>query len=246
MSADSEAFKVIQTVPGLSPAEQQYALSVFRGEGFYGLGWGNPSTLTITESAKYGIDPKAGIGSNNWGAEQGAGTAGSFPHVDFGWMIPDADGKPSQKHWQGSGPKVWGSYIGRYKRYSTPTEGASGAAKILFKPNLREALRTGIYKGQQVGPIRAAVFTQHDNRYFQLDPEKYLASVKRNYDILSAALKWPRLLDLVENPPLVTSGSGSESLEPSAQSCGSPPLPEAGFLRWQKYSVPGVQDEQKK
>lgn len=261
MSADSDAFKAVQAIPGLTPKEQQYLLAVSRGEGFYGLGWGNPSTLTISESAKYGIDPRAGVGSNNWGAEQGVGNAGSFPHVDFGWMIPALgdegkpvlDGKgqliPTQNHWKGKGPRIWGSYVGEYKRHKTPTDGAASIAKTLLKPNLKEALKTGIYKGQQIGPMRAAVFSQHDNGYFELDPEKYLSAVKRNYDILTKNLGWPALLltsETIAADPLVQAGSGSQSSEQSEPCSGSSHLPEAGFLRGQKYSVPGVQDEPEK
>lgn len=239
MSADSDAFNTIQQVPGLSAAEQQYGLSVFRGEGFYGLGWGSPSALTITESAKYGIDPRAGVGSNNWGAIQGSGSAGSFPHVDFGFMIPDENGNPTQQHWKGVGPKIWGSYVGRYKKYLSPVEGVSDALKVLLKPNLRNALSTGIYKSQQVGPIRAAVFTQHDNKYFEINPEKYLESVNRNYSILTAALKWPALLlkAAVEAVPGPLVGGQSLESEPYSTS-----LPESGFIRGQKYSVPGIED----
>lgn len=243
MSADSDAFKVIQQVPGLTPAEQQYGLSVFRGEGFYGLGWGNPSKLTIDTSAQFGIDPRAGVGSNNWGAHQGLGPAGSFPHIDFGYMVPDADGKPTRKHWAGQGPRVWGPYVAQYKKYNTPLESASDSSRLLFKPNLRQALATGIYKGKQVGPLEAAVYTQHDNGYYELKPEKYLEAVKRNYSILTAALQWPALLlkaaEEAAQSPLVGSSP------PESEHC-SISLPEAGFLRGQKYSVPGIQDEPEK
>jgi hypothetical protein len=246
MSADSDAFKTVQQL-GLRPAEEQYLMPVARGEGFFGLGWGSPSAQTIALSAQFGIDPKAGVGSNNWGAIQGTGSAGSFPHVDFGWMIPDESGKPTDKHWKGTGPRVWGPYIGHYKKYATPAEGAADMARVLLKDNVRAALA--------LGDMRAAVFAQHANHYFELAPEKYLSSVKRNYDILTQALGWPVLLkDLVSagetiaTAPLVGSQSSSLPEESSGEPCTSnqTELPEAGFLRGQKYSVPGIQDEPEK
>src|SRR4051812_41726402 len=126
MSADSDALRTVQQL-GLTPVEEQYLLTVARGEGFYGLGWGNPSAKTIQESADFGIDPRAGVGSNNWGAEQGSGSAGFFMHVDH-----HGDGTP---------------YIEKYKRHNTPQEGAASVARILLKSNVRNALKTGFYPG---------------------------------------------------------------------------------------------------
>lgn len=232
MSADTDAFKTVQSLP-LTDAERQYLLTVARGEGFYGLGWGN-NPATLKKSEEMGIDGKAGVGSNNWGAVQGIGNAGSFPHVDY-----HSDGSP---------------YIGNYRKYKTSADGAADMARILLKPNLKAALNSGIYigpkklpdetplSGMNLGPLKAAVYTQHDNRYFELNPDKYLSAVSKNYEKLTAALQWPRLLDKKESAvPL----AGSPSLESSGESSGSP-LPEAGFLRGQKYSVPGIQDESSK
>lgn len=199
MSADTDAFRAVQQLPGLTPAEQQYLLTVSRGEGFYGLGWGNPNKTTIAESAKFGIDPRAGVGSNNWGAEQqGSGSAGFFLHVD--------------SHSDGT------FYVEKYKRHATPQEGAASVARILLKPNVKAALNSGLYQGpvmrfakptpaqlaqfnykkqfsgQRLQPIKAAVFTQSDNGYYELHPEKYLEAVTRNYNTLTANLKWPALL----------------------------------------------------
>lgn len=227
MAADLDALKTVLTLPGLTEEDRQYLLTVSRGEGFYGLGWGNPNSVTVAESAKFGIDPRAGVGSNNWGAEQGSGSAGSFPHVDFGWMVPDENGKPTQQHWSGKGPKVWGSYVGRYKKHATPTEGAAGVARVLLKPNVREALQTGVRNGQQVGRLRAAVMAQHDNHYFELNPESYLNAVTRNYSLLTAKLNWKPVLTetKVDNssPPLVA-GPASVSSAPLLPSSGSFPL----------------------
>lgn len=253
MSADSDAFDTLKQVPGLTDRERQYALSVFRGEGFYGLGWGNPGPATIKLSEEFGIDPRAGAGSNNWGAEQGQGTAGSFPHVDH-----NSSGKP---------------FVAQYRRYRTPVEGAAGASKILLKPNLKQALATGFYpgpvmrfnkptvaqkaqfdfkkqfSGQTLDPLKAAVFTQSDNGYYELHPEKYLQAVTRNYAKLTENLKWPTLLLLGSVAPPLELGelaSPGLSLSQEDSSFSGSPLPEAGFLRGQKFSVPGIQDEKKK
>lgn len=193
MSADSDAFKVVQALPGLSSSEQQYLLAVARGEGFYGLGWGNPSPKTIADSLTFGIDPKAGVGSNNWGAVQGTGTAGSFPHVDY-----HADGK---------------MYLGTFKKYALPQDGASDVARVLLKTNVREALKDG--------DMHKAVLAQHSNRYFELNPEAYFSAVSKNYKILTDNLHWnPALKGAAPLPPLSSgpqsSGSSdSSSTEPS-------------------------------
>jgi hypothetical protein len=217
MSADSDAYAVVQKLPGLTPGEQQYLLTVARGEGFYGLGWSNASENTIRLSEQFGIDPKAGVDSNNWGAVQGTGNAGSFPHVDH-----HADGSP---------------YVGKYKRYLTSADGAVDMARILLKPNVKAALA--------VGDLRGAVFAQHSNRYFELAPEKYLAAVKRNYGILTQNLQWPVLLSdpppqlpgmiaaapLAGSPssalPLPSSGAPSASNRPKLYlGCGGKPVRE--------------------
>jgi hypothetical protein len=191
MSADSNALRTVQSLPGLTPPEQQYLLTVARGEGFYGLGWGNPSAKTIAESEQFGIDPRAGVGSNNWGAEQGTGSAGSFPHIDH-----HADGS---------------AYVGKFKKHLTPTEGAASVARVLLKPNVKAAVNAG--------DIKAAVEAQHANGYFELAVEEYLKAVKRNYDALTKNLNWPALLSgikgTIANPPLVSPGSlSSESQSP--------------------------------
>ena len=218
MSADSDAFQTVQQL-GLSPIEEQHLMSVARGEGFYGLGWGNPNQRTIDLSAQFGIDPRAGVGSNNWGAEQGSGSAGSFPHIDH-----RSDGSP---------------YVGNYKRHNTPAEGAASVARILLKPNVKLALKEGFYPGpttpdtpskkkyftakqqfagKTLSPLQAAVFTQHDNGYFELSPFEYEKAVRRNYDALTVNLKWPQILlsaprGMVDTTPLA--GFPSSSLPDS-------------------------------
>jgi hypothetical protein len=241
MTTDSDAFEIVQTLPGLNSGEQQYLLTVARGEGFYGLGWSNPGPLTINESLKFGIDPRAGAGSNNWGAEQGTGSAGSFPHVDFGWMVADVSGKPTDKHWTGSGPRAWGPYVAKYKKHMSATEGAASVARVLLKPNVRAAILTG--------DLRAIVNAQHDNGYFELDPNEYLRAVVRNYNALTANLKWSPLLQVggsapIAAVPLVLPGLESSESPPSCSGEASN-LPEGGFLRNQEFSVPGIQDGKK-
>lgn len=144
--------------PALSEAERQYALTVARGEGFYGKGWKGP-----------------GVGSKNWGAVQGTGPAGSFSNVDH-----HADGT---------------SYIGTFKRYNTDEEGFGDMADILFRGGKRKAAGAKAIKDALArGSLRDAVFAQHANGYFELNPEKYLQAVMRNYDQLTANVEWPRLL----------------------------------------------------
>lgn len=187
MTADSNAFQTVQQLPDLTPGEQQYLLTVARGEGFYGLGWRNPPQpgIIADQTHALGLTGTEGADSNNWGAVQGVGTAGSFPHLDH-----HADGTP---------------YKGLFKAYKTPVDGAADVARVLLKPNVKAAIAAG--------DLHGAVYAQHANRYFELAPEKYLTAVKKNYDILTQSLQWPVLLSIPEgiiaNHPLV---SGSPSL----------------------------------
>lgn len=135
--------------PNMPEPERQYVLAVARGEGFYGKGWTG-----------------VGVGSNNWGAVQGQGNAGSFQHLDH-----HADGSP---------------YTTAFKRYKTPADGFNDMAAILLKPNVKAALAKG--------NLHDAVFAQHSNGYFELAPDKYLAAVEKNYAQLTANLSWKQLL----------------------------------------------------
>lgn len=202
MSADTTARMVIEQLPNLPEYARQYMQAVARGEGFYGEGW-KPSPATIELSKKHGLTGFEGMGSNNWGADQGKGTAGSFPHVDHGWRNPD--GTP----WNGKGPRKWDSYVGRYAKYSKPIEGAARFARILLKPNVLDAL--------QRGSLREAVFAQHANRYFELDPEKYLKAVLANYQkvIANTGLK-PVLSEHGDGGPLAEADAAPQTLKPSA------------------------------
>lgn len=190
--ADVNAYAVAKrALPGQSEAERQYALSVFRGEGRYGLGWSAPprDATALAFAKSKGLTGTEGAGSNNWGAEQGSGDAGSFPHVDFGWRNPD--GTP----WDRKGPKVWLPYIGKYKRWSTPEKGYAGASQVLFGGGTRGAAGAAELKAAIArGDLAAAVKAQHANGYFELDPSKYLEAVQRNYAGLSASTGWRKLL----------------------------------------------------
>lgn len=180
-NADKAAYEAAKrALPSLKEPAIQYLVTVARGEGFYGSGWGNPSAKTIEESKKHGLTGYEGKGSNNWGAVQGMGSAGSFPHVDFGWLTPEG------LHWKGQGPKVWGPYVAPYKRYSTQDDGAKDMAMILLKSNVLNALSNGDLEG--------AVKAQHANGYFELDPKKYFDAVQRNYAQLVSNLGWSPVL----------------------------------------------------
>jgi peptidoglycan hydrolase-like protein with peptidoglycan-binding domain len=178
-SIDLQAYEVAKRAsPSMPEKHRQYTLSVARGEGFYGRGWGTKNP----EAAAYGLQGDEGVGSNNWGAVQGTGSAGSFPHIDYGWKNVN-------------GQRVWKSYVANYKRYATPEEGYLDMAKIILNGGKRgaagaAAIKTALDKGS----LRDAVFAQHQNGYFELDPEKYLAAVQRNYGILAANTEWPKVL----------------------------------------------------
>lgn len=175
-SADNRAYEIAKNAnPNLTEKERQYVLTVARGEGFYGSGWGNVSEAQKAVAAKFGITGLEGVGSNNWGAVQGSSDAGSFPHVDY-----HADGTP---------------YLGKFKRYGSPESGFNDMARIILGGGKRgaagsAAIKTAISKGS----LKEAVFAQHANGYFELAPEKYFAAVKRNYDILTVNNGWKKLL----------------------------------------------------
>jgi peptidoglycan hydrolase-like protein with peptidoglycan-binding domain len=200
MSADSDAFKAVQQLIGLTPAEEQYLLTVSRGEGFYGHGWNNPpapGSKIETQTHALGLSGTEGAGSNNWGAVQGSGSAGSFPHLDH-----HKNGEP---------------YKGIFKRYLTSVEGASDVAKVLLKPNVKAAIAARDLQG--------AVNAQHSNGYFELDPKLYYQAVLKNYKDLVHNLSWTPLLRIVEPTPLV---SGSPSSGLGEQSSTLPPTIHQG------------------
>jgi hypothetical protein len=97
---------------------------------------------------------------------QGQGPAGSFDHLDH-----HADGTP---------------YYAPFKAYNTDEEGFLDMAHILLKPNVKAAANKG--------SLREAVFAQHSNRYFELNPEKYLSAVMKNYNTLASADVFARLM----------------------------------------------------
>lgn len=174
--ADVAAYAVAKrAAPNMPEAQRQYVLTVARGEGGYGNGWSNPSAKTIELSKRFGLTGFEGKGSNNWGAEQGSGDAGSFKHVDT-----HADGTP---------------YVGTYKRWSTPEQGFLSVAKTILNGGKRgDAGSKEIQAAIARGDLKAAVFAQHANGYFELDPAKYLEAVERNYAALTSATGWSALL----------------------------------------------------
>jgi len=189
--ADVNAYAVAKrALPALPEPQRQYVLAVSRGEGGYGAGWANPpkDPVALAFAQAHGLTGTEGAGSNNWGAEQGAGDAGSFKHVDFGWRNPD--GAP----WNGVGPKVWLPYIGTYKKHSSPEEGFKSVAATILNGGKRgkvgaAAIQAAIGKGD----LEAAVNAQHANGYFELAPADYLKAVAHNYAALADATGWPKL-----------------------------------------------------
>lgn len=192
MGADLDAYNVVKQLPDLTEADRQYLVTVARGEGFFGRGWATPSQRTIELSKKVGLTGFEGAGSHNWGAEQGKGDLGSFPHIDF-----HADGS---------------MYVGQYAKYSNDLASSARFARILLKPNVRAALARG--------SLREAVFAQHSNRYFELAPEKYLAAVLSNYSKATANTGWTPLLSehgtggVIDADPLVPFPDGPPEAGP--------------------------------
>lgn len=202
--ADATAYAVAKrSRPNLTERERQYAVTVARGEGGYGLGWAHPSAATIAASQKVGLTGFEGTGSNNWGADQGTGSAGSFQHVDY-----HADGTP---------------YVGKYAKQLTPEEGFGRMADILFKGGKRGAAGTAEMKAAiNAGDLEAAVLAQHRNGYFELAPEKYLVAVLRNYGQLSTNIGWSKLFG--------GSGGGGAAMGAGLAVAGS--LVLGGLLWW--------------
>jgi hypothetical protein len=209
-SRDAQAYAIAKAAApqlGMNEKQVQYVVSVARGEGHYGDGWAHPSAATIAKSQKFGLTGFEGANSNNWGATQGQGDAGSFPHVDSGWMVPDANGQPTSKHWQGSGPKVWGDYVANYKKWSTPEKGFLDMAKVILNGGKRGAVGAAAIKAAiEKGNLHDAVFAQHANGYFELAPDSYLSAVMRNYNSIIAGVGWPKVLDQFG----VTAASGAK------------------------------------
>jgi hypothetical protein len=193
-SADAVAYaagKKAGKEMGLTEKEVQYVVSVARGEGYYGYGWSHPSAKTLTLSQQFGLTGYEGANSNNWGAVQGSANAGSFPHVDV-----HADGTP---------------YKANYKAYATPSDAFKDMAKtILGGGPIRKAVGAKEIKDAiAAGNLRKAVFAQHANGYFELNPESYLTAVLSNYNKILAGVQWPKVL--AENgitPTIAAIGGG--------------------------------------
>lgn len=173
---DEWAYQVAKSAaPQDSEKLRQYILTIARGEGFYGKGWGSPSQKTIADSATFGLTGLEGANSNNWGATQGTGDAGSFPHVDY-----HADGSP---------------YVGQYKMWSTPEKGYLDMRGVLLSgEKLGQAGAAALAKAINAGNLHDAVYQQHANGYFELAPDQYLSRVVSNYNVLTANTGWQQLL----------------------------------------------------
>lgn len=174
---------------GLTEAEIQYVLSVARFEGFYGNGWGVQTAETKAFAEANGLTGLEGVGSNNWGAEQGSGDAGKFPHVDS-----HADKT---------------RYIGYYKKWSTPEKGYSSVAKTVLSGLKRGApgaaeIRAAINKGN----LHDAVYAQRANGYFEAAPDLYLGRIVANYNSIANATGWPKLLSELGITPAVAVAAG--------------------------------------
>lgn len=160
---------------GMTEQQFQYTFTVAMGEGGFGEGWAHPSADTIAKSQENGLTGYEGAGSNNWGATQGSGDAGSFPHVDT-----HADGS---------------TYVGYYKKWSTPEKGYLDMAGIILNGGLRGAAGSVAIKDAIArGNLTDAVNAQHANGYFELAPDKYLAAVMTNYQKLASGTGWKQLL----------------------------------------------------
>lgn len=178
---DNEAYRISVNANktlnlGMTDREIQYVDSDARGEGFYGHGWdGQAMSYQHLEQAQtFGLTGNEGVGSNNWGAIQGAGDAGSFPHLDH-----HADGTP---------------YVGQYKRYSTPELGFADMAKVILGGGTRgKAGATAIRAAINRGDMKQAVVEQHANGYFELSPDKYFDAMNRNYQVLLVNNDWKDL-----------------------------------------------------
>jgi hypothetical protein len=57
------------------------------------------------------------------------------------------------------------------------------------------------------GNLRDAVYAQHANGYFELNPESYLNAVLTNYAKITAGINWPRVL--AENGVAIATGFGA-------------------------------------
>jgi hypothetical protein len=175
---DEWAKAVMANVPGYNESQKQYALSVARGEGFYGRGWGKTKESKLLAGPELEKNNVLAKTSNNWGAVQGKGDANppSFLTIDH-----DAAGKP---------------YVWHYRRYSTPEKGAADMMHILFNGGKRgatgaAALNTALKKGD----LKTAVFEQRKNGYYELAPDQYYSHMLKNYGQLTANLDWKALFD---------------------------------------------------
>lgn len=160
--ADTTAYNIAKSaLPNEPEAQIQYGVTVARGEGGYGNAWTGD-----------------GVGSNNWGAVQGIGDAGSFQHIDH-----HADGS---------------QYTTAFKKYSTPQAGFADMYRILFNGGIKGAAGAKAIKDAlKKGNLHDAVYAQHNNGYFELAPDKYLTAVLGNYNTLAVNVDgWKKILSV--------------------------------------------------
>jgi len=175
MPTDREALEIAKrAAPGVPNAMIEYALSVARGEGGYGAAWATPSKFVQEKSKEFGLTGFEGAGSNNWGAVQGTGSAGSFKHID--------------RHHDGT----W--YVGNFRKYKTPEEGFLHTFNVIFGGGLRgakgaEAIKAAVLSGDGL----RAVEEQRKNGYFEASVSEYQTAMKRNYEKLRQSLGFSSL-----------------------------------------------------
>ena len=196
-NTDAQAYAIAKKAgaqAGMTEQEIQYVTSVAKGEGGYGNGWGHPSAKALSEAKALGITGYEGVGSNNWGAVQGSGSAGSFPHVDH-----HANGQ---------------AYLGHYKKYATPEEGFLDMAHVILSGGpIRKAVGAQeIKEGIAEGSLRKAVFAQHANGYFELNPESYLSAVVSNYNKILDGVGWPKVLSENGVTPAIAAKIGATTI----------------------------------
>lgn len=103
-----------------------------------------------------------------------------------------------------------------------------------------------VIAGAQTGSpddFRVALSQKYSHDYRNVAATKTFESFFKLFDPIVSSL--PSAPEVAPPLPLAP-GLESESSEPSEPFSGSCQLPEAGFLRGQEFSVPGVQDEPEK
>lgn len=126
-----------------------------------------------------------------------------------------------------------------FRAYDSLSEGFSDFVSQLRHtfPEVIEAARIGT-----PDTFRQALSQKYSHDYRNVKATDTFTKLWKDFEPVVALLP----SEVLVAAPLVEAGSVSEYSEPSGSSCGNSPLPEAGFLRGQTYSVPGIQDEPQK